>query len=230
VDVVGLEAGSHELIAIRPREVEVKSACRTNAEPAIYCVSGMAGLPERLDHFFANFAAADAKARTNRRHQIVWIRSELACHGADTGASRALNRSPPSRVHGPHRLSSGIRDEDWRAVSDSNGDDEVGVIGEDDVRLGRTPFGVPAPGDGYAVAMDLTHESNYGRICTERGGNRLPLCRVAAQCQVVRREQMARDRPERLAFEGSADAGGCLRPRERDVRLRLCHDCRRHWD
>jgi len=180
VDVVGSEAGSHELIAVRPREVEVKSGGRPNAEPALYCVSGMAGLSERLDHFFANLAAADAKAGSNRRDEIAWIRPELACHGADTGASSALNRSPPSRVHGAHRPSPGIGDEHWRAVSNSDGDDEVGVVGEDDVRFGRIPFGVPASRDGYAVAVDLTHESNHGRIRTQRGGNRLPLRRVAA--------------------------------------------------
>ena len=71
MDVVGSEAGSHELIAVRPREVEVKSGGRPNAEPALYCVSGMAGLPERLDHFFANLAAADAKAGSNRRDEIA---------------------------------------------------------------------------------------------------------------------------------------------------------------
>jgi hypothetical protein len=181
VDVVGSEAGSHELIAVRPREVEVKSGGRTNAEPALYCVSGMAGLSERLDHFIANLATADGMAWSNRRDELAWSRPELAGHGADTGASSALNRSRHP-AHGAHRPSPGIRDQDWRAVSDSDGDDEVGVVGEDDIRFGRIPFGVSASGDGYAVAMDLTHESTHGGICAERSGNRLPLCRVAAQC------------------------------------------------
>ena len=126
---------------------------------------GWPGLPERLDHLFANLAAADAKAGSNRRDEIAWIRPELACHGADTGASSALHRSPPSRMHGAHRPSPGIRDENWRAVSNPHGDDEVGVVGEDDVRFGRIPFGrVPAAGDRHAGRGGPAHQSNHGRI------------------------------------------------------------------
>ena len=151
MDIGELDSGVSGLIAVRPREVEVKSGGRPNAEPALYCVSGMAGLPERLDHFFANLAAADAKAGSNRRDEIGWIRPELTRHGADAGASSALTVAPPSRVcTAPTARRRESAMENWRAVSNSDRDDEVGVVGEDDVRFGRIPFRVPASSDRLA--------------------------------------------------------------------------------
>jgi hypothetical protein len=205
MDVFRPQTGSLELIAVRPREVEMEPAAWPDAEPAVDRLLCVSCLPERLDHLVSDFAAAHAEARPNRRDQIARVGPELPSQCGDADSCRALNRSPPPGVHRRDRASLRIRKEDWRTVGDPHRDDELRVVGEDDVGFRWHPLAVLTSRDGYADAVHLLYQPDCGRLGTERGGHGVPLGWITTKRQVMRGEEMTGDRRERLALQTGSD-------------------------
>ena len=145
----------------------------------------MTRVTKGLDDFLPDFATALTEARSDRRHEIRWIRTKFPAKGRDACGPRAFDRPPPTGVHRRHDPKATIGKQDGSAIGNPHDDGHRRIVRHDRVRLGR----IPAPGRTATDhrnlgAMHLSDQPNRCGSDLHLRGDNLPFFGPVAQFQI----------------------------------------------
>ena len=228
MDLLRLDAGAGQLLAVRERKIEIRTSGSAGLEPPRDCIVTVARESKRVHDLRSDFAATWPQTRSNGGYQICGSGSERFLHRTHRCRRGTLDSTAPAGMGGADGPAVAVSQENRGTVRYAHANCAGRVISDDHVGLGTMPLrGARSGRDRDTGAMHLPNEQELAGGNTELAGHRLPRGILSSQTDSPGGEEMVRDLEQRPAAQDRAP--WCLRPVKTVSRLRQGHGYSRTW-